>query len=402
MWKLFGFIFVIFVVHGNCQISQSKSCGYNSVPYFFNVDLNGSPEIQCEIPPCFGSSSGNEEPYEFGNRNMIMRRRRHKKSLGDRIAECTGRFSEQVCSQPDEWTSGVMDYNNGTHLLLKAECCSYDGLNNASYITTKTLRPGENYVGGNVLEHNKLVAFDLIKEVRKNVDASNQSVIRVQIIFFYKLLSRAVYVVTIYRMICIPDPIERRNKVSSYFDNDGIYDSEDFGLAGYRMRSRADEYALPYSNNRRYRPMYRSQIRRRPYPRRRYYRPVFDEYDYYDFEPLPVVRRPLRRPYRPRYSNYKLIKASTFLRYETESYYGPKQRARAYGEAGAYGGSPQTEPLEAYPDHETKNPLPAAYGEQPYSPPPQNQLPLPDTQQSSFLAPPPTLPVRYPFYMEQE
>uniref|UniRef100_A0A914YLQ1 Warthog protein 6 n=1 Tax=Panagrolaimus superbus TaxID=310955 RepID=A0A914YLQ1_9BILA len=394
MLRLLGLSYILFIINVYGQISQHKSCGSNSIPFDFRVDINGSPEIRCNTPPCFGieqtsssPSSFDDDGYAYGNRNIMMRRRRHKKSIHDRNADCTGRFTEQVCSSNNEWTAGIEEFNNGTHFILKAECCRYDGLNNATAIHTYSIRNGEHYTGGEVLDEGKLVAFDLIKEVRKNLGANNE----------------AVYLVTVNRMICIPDPPEYRNRISPYFENDGLYDPEDFAMAGgYRGRTRGDDYLSPYgNNNRRYRPMYRSQVRRRPsYPRRRqYYRPLFDEYDYYDLEPMPLVRRPYRGRYRSRY--------------EPEQYYTPKGRPRAYADGDGYS-NPQPEPLEEYQeaatqapyrDTEHKNPLPASYEQQPYAPQSQPETqPLPPPPQQSlqgyvqpqtFLQQPPPIQASY-------
>jgi hypothetical protein len=74
----------------------------------------------------------------------------------------------------DEWTGGVNEVNNGTHITLTMECCQFQGLNYATEYKTIVLRPGDRFVGGAVKEQNRLIAFDLIKEVRKNVSASNE------------------------------------------------------------------------------------------------------------------------------------------------------------------------------------------------------------------------------------
>lgn len=51
------------------------------------------------------------------------------------------------------------------------ECCQFQGLNYATEYKIVVLRPGDRFVGGAVKENNRLIAFDLIKEVRKNVSA---------------------------------------------------------------------------------------------------------------------------------------------------------------------------------------------------------------------------------------
>lgn len=69
-----------------------------------------------------------------------------------------------------------MEYNNGTHISLKMECCVYEGLNYATSLASISLIAGQRYKGGTVLENGKPVAFDLIKEIRKNVTEHNELV----------------------------------------------------------------------------------------------------------------------------------------------------------------------------------------------------------------------------------
>jgi hypothetical protein len=54
------------------------------------------------------------------------------------------------------------------------QCCQFPGLNFATEYKTVILRPGDRFVGGAVKEKSRLIAFDLIKEVRKNVSAFNE------------------------------------------------------------------------------------------------------------------------------------------------------------------------------------------------------------------------------------
>lgn len=69
-----------------------------------------------------------------------------------------------------------MEYTNGTHTILYAQCCKYDGLNYATSMGTIPLLPGSNYTGGTVVENGQPVAFDLVKEVRKQVTSDNEYV----------------------------------------------------------------------------------------------------------------------------------------------------------------------------------------------------------------------------------
>jgi len=68
----------------------------------------------------------------------------------------------------------VAEVNNGTHIFLQMECCTYSGLLQAAELKTVVLKPGQRFAGGEVSEEGKLVAFDLVKEIRKNVSASNE------------------------------------------------------------------------------------------------------------------------------------------------------------------------------------------------------------------------------------
>lgn len=68
------------------------------------------------------------------------------------------------------------------------ECCRVEGFPGYAYqlksiilrliyikfIYKKNYRPGDHYTGGLVREQNKQTAFDLIKEIRKNVTKLNE------------------------------------------------------------------------------------------------------------------------------------------------------------------------------------------------------------------------------------
>lgn len=68
----------------------------------------------------------------------------------------------------------MAELNNGTHISLTMECCRFEGLNYATEHKIAMIRPGERYVGGPVKENGRLIAFDLVKEVRKNVNPNNE------------------------------------------------------------------------------------------------------------------------------------------------------------------------------------------------------------------------------------
>lgn len=208
---------------------------------------------------------------------------------------------------------------------------------------------------------------------------------------------RVLYVVTVYRMSCIPDPPEQRNKVTPAAENgvqyfSGKY-SEDIQGNTHSRIPVDDDFGYAYSrgylsDGNRFRQFYRNPIRRQQgayYNRRRqFYRPIYDEYDYYELEPYPVFRRPMYRRFRSRFGGEPL------------SYYGKRGRARTFAETSAYGGNSELleeytensnqQQSNSYHDTETKNPLPSIYTDS-YSPGPQSPIPLPEASLPPIVQP---------------
>ncbi|CAI5454606.1 unnamed protein product [Caenorhabditis angaria] len=225
-------------------IHEGGSCGTNSVPYKMVVDAEGKPEILCDAPTCLGvdySANGQRD--------------RKEKLLS---VSCDP-FKEVVCVDELQWTGGLLEVNNGTHRTLKTECCSYDGMSNAQTIKSIFLGPGDVYEGGMVEKEGEAGGFDLIKEIRKTVNAENQ----VQ------------YIVAVYRLPCnlIPDsaealPVVSRNR--------------------RRLRDRLGNFDDAYRS-------YAVNYGRRPFTaRRRAMLKRMEDYYDYDYEPS-QFRRPLRR-----------------------------------------------------------------------------------------------------------
>ncbi|KAE9556175.1 hypothetical protein FO519_000663 [Halicephalobus sp. NKZ332] len=359
------------------QADPPKSCGAEAIPYKIIVDVDGKPEIYCDVPVCFGSQEEAQPESDFDDPDNVRSRRNRRNA--DKYAECSDNYTERICEENNEWTSGVAEYNNGTHVSLYAQCCKYDGLNYATSMGTIPLLPGNNYTGGTVVENGQPVAFDLIKEVKKRVTSGNE----------------VIYVITVYRMSCIPDPPEKRNNVSPIVEDRVQYFAGRYSDGMRRSRyseGPAEEdlsymYPRGYLQERRHRPYYRSSIRRQEgsyYPRRRqYYRPIYDDYEYYEFEPYPAFRRPHYRRFRTRLGEDPWL------------YYGRKGRPKTYGETPAYGGNTElleeytehtSQPASSYHDTEPKNPLPAAYTDA-YNSGPQSPIPLPEASQSPIVQP---------------
>uniref|UniRef100_A0A7E4VFJ1 Hint domain-containing protein n=1 Tax=Panagrellus redivivus TaxID=6233 RepID=A0A7E4VFJ1_PANRE len=376
MWR---FLLLATFVAAQRNGMRPKSCGAYSIPYEVTVDLAGRPEMSCDAPACIGEPTMTRPAHNFDFFSMRHRRRRYKRAITiEKKAECDREFTENVCSANNEWTGGVMEYNNGTHISLRMECCRFEGLNYGTPLSTVSLQAGDRYKGGSVYENGKLVAFDLIKEVRKNVSEHNE----------------VSYVLSVYRISCIPDPVERRNNVSKLMEDDAPYLRNPVNARGFRRQPvREVEYESDYETPpaRNYMPR-----RRRPifYPRRRqYYRPIFDEYDYYDLEPIPMVRRPGGKRPGPR-----------------GNVYGPQnrplppfqqQRARAYSDTFAYNPS---EPLEEYTEYPYAggeavattpiNTLPPSFTETPFPTVRQANNPLPEVNVPGYnnFAPAPLAP----------
>uniref|UniRef100_A0A915DAH1 Uncharacterized protein n=1 Tax=Ditylenchus dipsaci TaxID=166011 RepID=A0A915DAH1_9BILA len=414
-------LFTLFITTSSLGLA---SCGQDSIPYILSVDLSGRPELYCETPVCFGKSSrqrstvaptadyeedeGKEEESTMSTSLQQYRRRlkkrRFTRSVGG-FAECTGELTDAICSGPDEWTGAVAEVNNGTHISLQMECCRYEGLGEAIELKTLVLRPGDRYVGGAIRENGKLAAFDLVKEVRKNVTAFNQ--VR--------------YVINVYRMHCAQEPKSKGKfkppllwLVYIFFQADMFLEDnhDQYVQKVTQLTSRTSYTPTPSTpsmrrfhkltrppteslgnrldhdviSRRRHPPMrnsyYRSsnfggrmtrrqQARFPPYNRRRqFYRPIVDDYDeYYDVEPM-SYRRPVYRKPKLKITDDQLwplsYPASSTVKSNTR-----KQRPRQYN-----GGAYETENAVSFrPEDEYQ------VQESQYSPAPSPPVPVPTESQ---------------------
>lgn len=94
-------------------------------------------------------------------------------------------MSESACSSPNYWTGSIAEWNNGTHISLEMDCCYSNELKNAYELSIIEVRPGQQYKGGIVKENEQNVAFDLIKEIRKNVTSDNKLIIKKFLIIYF-------------------------------------------------------------------------------------------------------------------------------------------------------------------------------------------------------------------------
>uniref|UniRef100_A0A0N5C0X3 HintN domain-containing protein n=1 Tax=Strongyloides papillosus TaxID=174720 RepID=A0A0N5C0X3_STREA len=154
---------------------RNLSCGPREVPYAISIDANGTPTIFCQQSPCVfteKSSSSINSNSGFDN---------------DEYAYCSDELIDSSCSGQTEWTAGLFEVNNGTHILLKTKCCDFHRMGTAIEYKSSILMNNDHYVGGKTNNPSEVPSYDLIKEVVKRVTEQNE---------FY-------YILSIYRLQCL-------------------------------------------------------------------------------------------------------------------------------------------------------------------------------------------------------
>ncbi|KAL3092416.1 hypothetical protein niasHS_007625 [Heterodera schachtii] len=206
---LFPFLFLSSIV-ARQQQQHNGNCEKDKVPTMVKVWPDGRPELFCHFPLCplfsstFSSSTESDEKRteekqmaeetKKWQRDEIGREKSGRKGKdkreederggerdeangggrGDRQTHCNGTLSAAVCDLPDQWTVALVEVNNGTHISLLMRCCAVARLSEwAAPLKQVVLAPGEQFSGGQVLHNGKIVAYDVIKEVRKNVTTEN-------------------------------------------------------------------------------------------------------------------------------------------------------------------------------------------------------------------------------------
>ncbi|CAJ0939121.1 unnamed protein product, partial [Mesorhabditis belari] len=172
-YLIFSLLYLIST--SNTITHRGGSCGRDAVPYRLAIDIDGTPVLSCDSPSCIGK----------GTRRNLR-------------AECDQDFTETVCVGDDEWTAGLIETTNGTHVTLRTLCCSFAGLARAKELQTILLYANDTFEGGLVEHHGRPSGFDLVKEVRKSVD--NDGSIQ--------------YIVSVFRMPCLDS---RSNKQGGHF-----------------------------------------------------------------------------------------------------------------------------------------------------------------------------------------
>ncbi|CEF59254.1 Hedgehog protein, Hint domain and Hint domain C-terminal and Hint domain N-terminal-containing protein [Strongyloides ratti] len=204
--KLFLYTFKVFILFLTFNIvyikcgSGNLSCGPKEVPYGIAIDSNGTPKIFCQSSPCIFSDKSTNTKFINGYDN-------------DEYAHCSNELIDSSCSGETEWTAGLFEINNSTHILLKTKCCDFHRMSSAIEYKSSILMNNDHYIGGKTNNFSEIPSYDLIKEVVKRVTEQNE---------FY-------YIVSIYRIQCLTNSpsfyrndIETANSIqlsNNYVDN---------------------------------------------------------------------------------------------------------------------------------------------------------------------------------------
>lgn len=70
---------------GQSSQATQSSCGTDSIPYKIIIDLDGRPEIYCDVPVCFGTREESESEIEDFDVLDSASHRRYRRS-SDRSA----------------------------------------------------------------------------------------------------------------------------------------------------------------------------------------------------------------------------------------------------------------------------------------------------------------------------
>uniref|UniRef100_A0A0K0E1W9 Hint domain-containing protein n=1 Tax=Strongyloides stercoralis TaxID=6248 RepID=A0A0K0E1W9_STRER len=199
IFKLFIFLLTYNIVYIKCE-NENLSCGPKEVPYGISIDSNGTPKIFCQFSPCIFYNKSTTTKFINGFEN-------------DEYANCSNELIDNSCSGETEWTAGLFEINNSTHILLKTKCCDFHRMSTAVEYKSSILMNNDYYIGGKTNNFSEIPSYDLIKEVIKRVTEQNE---------FY-------YIVSIYRIQCLTNApsfykndIETANSIqlsNNYIDN---------------------------------------------------------------------------------------------------------------------------------------------------------------------------------------
>ena len=70
------------MVLGLISRTTEKSCGSDSIPYKIIIDLDGTPEIYCDVPVCFEQENSESEIDDFDIPDSYSHKRYRRSSDG--------------------------------------------------------------------------------------------------------------------------------------------------------------------------------------------------------------------------------------------------------------------------------------------------------------------------------
>nr|CAD2181978.1 unnamed protein product [Meloidogyne enterolobii] len=153
--------------------SETNNCLLGDIPSIVKIDEYGHPELYCQPPVCnlflnFERNNENNNKIKCNNDNN------NNKLI----------INNYFCNKSNEWIGEIKEEENN----LKQKCCLIPNLSQwAAPLKKVVIKKGEKFEGGPVLNKGgEIIAFDLVKEIYKNVTKENS----------------LIYILTIYRALC--------------------------------------------------------------------------------------------------------------------------------------------------------------------------------------------------------
>ncbi|CAI2356781.1 unnamed protein product [Caenorhabditis sp. 36 PRJEB53466] len=177
-------------------------CGQSAIPYTFQVLRSGFPVLGCARPKCFGWTANGTRAGETAQfyrvaakddgylrrSDQFIRNPSKNPNFVPQLAICTDEYKSNSCEE-GEWVGGLSPQSDPFTDKLEIKCCSYQVLINSQDRGNAVVKQGQLVVGGEVLENEKLVAFDYISNLSKTVSKNGT----------------VVYVATVKRMPCFDE-----------------------------------------------------------------------------------------------------------------------------------------------------------------------------------------------------
>ncbi|CAI4225676.1 unnamed protein product [Auanema sp. JU1783] len=161
--------------------ASTSYCGQSAVPFTFQSLRSGNPVLGCARPRCFGWNKNGtraEDTAQFyrinGKEDGYLRRSdqlvRPSNLISEepQTAQCSEHHRSTGCGE-GEWIGGISPQTNAYKPELPVRCCSYAPLADSEDRGIAPIQQGQIFIGGEVIENDRLVAFDYISNIKKNV-----------------------------------------------------------------------------------------------------------------------------------------------------------------------------------------------------------------------------------------